>query len=130
MYVPTQPVQSAQGNDIVQDTQSSIVPFILTFVKGNISRCAGCGRKDLRDTNGKVHPPPWDLCLLHKEFVTFENPHTGARQKSLERRNVYYHARKACLLETFDQPKVVVQSEVRVKLSAVIISWKNLDCRC
>ena len=63
------------------------IPFLLVFVKGNISRCAGCGKKNLQDVrhlvgfsshnrSGKVHPHPHDICLMHNEFVTFENPNT------------------------------------------------------
>ena len=80
------------------------------FVKGNVYRCAGCGKKNLRDVSGKVHPP-YNLCLMHKEFM-FENPNTGVYQKSQERRNVYYHAHKACVLQKCDQPKIVVQPDI------------------
>jgi len=38
-------------------------PYFLTFVWGNISRCAGCGTQNLRSPNGKPHAPPEDLCL-------------------------------------------------------------------
>lgn len=64
-------------------------PFFLTFVKGNISRCAGCGLKDLRQVDGKPHPPPNDLCVQHKEKVLFENPRSGNYQLSKDLRNVY-----------------------------------------
>ena len=48
------------------------------FVKGNITRCNGCGKHDLPDVlTGKLKKPPGDLCLRHKEYVIFENPHTG-----------------------------------------------------
>jgi hypothetical protein len=39
------------------------------FMKGNISKCGGCSKKDLRDSSRKPHPQPEDLCLQHKEFV-------------------------------------------------------------
>ena len=76
--------------DMSQDDKQ---PFFLSFIKGNISRCAGCGLKDLRQIDGRPHPPPGDLCLQHKENVLFENPRSGKYQLSKELRNVYYHAR-------------------------------------
>ena len=121
MYAPMYlPSQTQQTHETLRETEGS-TPFLLVFVKGNIARCAGCGKKDLRDANGKVHPPPDDICLLHKElnFITFENLNTGLRQKSQEKRNVYYHARKVCVLKKCGQPKVVVQADVRVKLSSL-----------
>ena len=93
-------------------------PFFLTFVKGNISRCAGCG-KDLRALDGKPHPPPADLCIQHKEFI-FENPHTTVKQQSQEQRNVYYHAFR-CVQTKCEHPRVIVQPDVKTKLSAVHI---------
>ena len=68
MYLPGQQTQQTLDNQ--PDDEGSSLPFMLMFIKGNISRCAGCGRKDLRNSTGKVHPPSGDLCLLHKEFVT------------------------------------------------------------
>ena len=62
--------------------------FWLMFVKGNISRCTGCGQRTLRGEDGRPRPPPYNLCLQHKEYVMFENPHTGRHQLSSEHRNV------------------------------------------
>lgn len=75
--------------------------FWLTFVKGNISHCTGCGRRTLRGEDGRPHPPPHNLCLQHKEYVLFENPHTGRHQLSSEHRNVYYHASQRCVVLKF-----------------------------
>ena len=79
MYAP---VYVAGQRQVTGQEKHCFSPFYLVFVKGNISRCAGCGKRDLRDPDGKVHLPPDDLCLQRKEFVTFENPHTGLHQKS------------------------------------------------
>ena len=76
--------------DMSQDDKQ---PFFLSFIKGNISRCAGCGLKDLRQIDGRPHPPPGDLCLQQKDNVLFENPKSGKYQLSKELRNVYYYAR-------------------------------------
>ena len=55
------------------------------------------------------HISPVDLCLQHKEFMMFENPHTGLHQLSHYLRNVYYHARKDCAGE---QAKIIVPGDV------------------
>ena len=67
-------------------------------MNGNLSRCTGCGNRNLRADTGKPHPPPYDLCLQHKEYVMFENPLTGRHQLSTDLRNVYYHALKRCVI--------------------------------
>ncbi len=98
-------------------------PFILMFAKGNISRCAGCGNHDSRNTDGKPHAPPGDLCLQHKEHVTFESPRTGLKQLSHDLRNVYYHARRSCTLKSTPHPQVAMSGDVRKKLSAIHINY-------
>lgn len=71
---------------IVSMQQSGSLPdkeiFWLYFVKGNISRCNGCGKRDLRGDDGRPRPPPFDLCIQHREYVLFENPRTGMHQMS------------------------------------------------
>ena len=102
--------------------------FWLHFVKGNITRCNGCGKRDLRDVlTGKPKKPPHDLCLRHKEYVIFENPHTGKHQMSADLRNVYYHASVGCVTQKFRNfnPKsnVKVSKEVKEKLTAVHFAY-------
>ena len=76
-------------------------------------------KKDLRDLGGKPHPPPQDLCLQHKEFSMFDNPHTGVHQRSHDQRNVYYHAHKTCAEKKCLHPKVIIPTETRVQSSAI-----------
>ena len=71
--------------------------FWVMIVFGNISRCQGCSERIMRGPSGKPLPPPDDLVLQHKEQVTFQNPKTGNFQLSCDLRNVYYHARMACV---------------------------------
>ena len=100
--------------------------FWLHFVKGNISRCNGCGKRDLRDVNGKPKLPPHDLCVRHKEYVIFENPHTGKHQLSQDLRNVYYHASMMCVAQkncSFNPTnQLKVSGEVKSKLNAIHLS--------
>ena len=97
--------------------------FWLHFVKGNISRCTGCGKRDLRGVNGKPKQPPHDLCLRHKEYVIFEIPPTGTHQLSSDLRNVFYHAsvRRVTQKHSRFDPKdhVKVSGEVKAKLTTV-----------
>ena len=101
--------------------------FWLNFVKGNITRCNGCGKRDLRDVTGKPKKPPHDLCLRHKEYVVFENPHTGKHQLSSDLRNVYYHTSVGCVTQKFrnfnPNSSVKVSKEVKEKLTAVHFAY-------
>ena len=91
-------------------------PLNLTFVRGNISRYAGCKKRNLQTPDGALHPPPNDLCLQHKEFVLFKNLHTGLHQLSHDLRNVYYHAQKQCIGQ---HTKVIVPNDLRSRLNSI-----------
>jgi hypothetical protein len=56
MYLPC-PAQQTQEPGHEEERCIHSLPFLLVFVKGNISRCAGCGKKNLRDVNGKCTLP-------------------------------------------------------------------------
>lgn len=97
-------------------------PFFLTFVKGNISRCVGCGLKTLKQANGKLYDPPGDICVQHKEHVVFKNPRSGNFQLSRDLRNVYYHAKFCCITykhPLFTSASLIISSDVKTKLSSV-----------
>lgn len=64
---------------------------------------------------GKPHPFLYDLCLQHMEYVPFDNPHTGLKQQSHELRNVYYHARKACVTVKCPNPIVVIPHDIKAQ---------------
>lgn len=101
--------------------------FWLQFVRGNISRCSGCGKRDLRGEDGRPKPPPYDLCIQHKEHVLFENPHTGMYQMSVDLRNVYYHANMHCVTQKnvhFNPGSALkISQDVRSKLSKVHFAY-------
>ena len=100
---------------------STETPFWLMFVKGNITKCTGCGKRSLRRDNGKPHASPNDLCIQHKEHVLFENPYTGNFQMSKDLRNVYYHTNSSCVRTKYPQfnPQMdlKVSREIRAKLT-------------
>ena len=107
------------------ETASLIDPnylFWVTILSGNISRCQGCSGKILRNSDGKVPPPPNDLVLQHKEQVLFNNPKTGMYQLSSDHRNVYYHARLSCVKQfsSFNPPQhVQINKDTFVRLTQV-----------
>lgn len=69
---------------------SQMRPFKLHFIRGNISRCAGC-----KGLYTKPALPPHDLCVQHEEWrqITFPNSLTPNSVFS----NVYYHASVSCI---------------------------------
>ena len=108
MYAPMYLLCSAQQTQSWADSYS--LPFLLVLVKGNIQMyrlwkeesilftiCASCTRNSLY----------------------LRIPVLECTNKSQKRRNVYYHARKACVLQKCNQPKMVVQPDITVKLSSV-----------
>ena len=96
--------------------------FWLQFVKGNILCCNGCGKRNLRGEDGKPRPPPQDLCVQHKEYVLFENPHTGKYQMSMDLRNVYYHAIMTCIRQKnphFYPDTIRSSNDIKAKLTGI-----------
>ena len=77
------------------------IPFWLVFVFGNVSRCNGCKGKINRDENKRPLPPPGDIVLGHQEYVVFHNPRSGMFEQSREKRNVYYHPWRKCVVRCF-----------------------------
>ena len=91
-------------SSVSQQTQllpSVDTPFWLVFVFGNVSRCNGCKGKIHRDENKKPLPPPGDIVLRHQEYVVFHNPRSGMFEQSREKRNVYYHPCRKCIIPCF-----------------------------
>ena len=116
---------------VVSMQQSGSMPdkdiFWLHFVKGNISRCNGCGKRDLRGDDGRPKPPPYDLCIQHKEYVLFENPRTGMHQMSWDPRNVYYHAKRSCVTQKYGNFNPIcalkIAQDVKSKLTKVHFAY-------
>jgi len=121
VYAPTLLPSAANMAPPSTSPNTSQQPFWLTFVKGNITKCTGCGKRNLRAETGKAHAPSNDLCLQHKEHVLFENPHTGNFQLSKDLRNVYYHANSYCVRAKYPefnpQVEVKVSREIKAKLT-------------
>ena len=65
------------------------------------ARCNGCKGKIQRGEDKKPLPPPNDIVLGHKEYVMFQNPHSGTIEVSRDKRNVYYHPWRTCIAPHF-----------------------------
>ena len=76
-------------------------PLWLVFVFGNVSRCNGYKGKILRDVNKRSLSPPDDIVFGHKEYFVFNNPRMGLYEQSREKKNVYYHVLRSCVVPHF-----------------------------
>ena len=56
-------------------TQQQLEPFILTFIRGNISVCFGC-----KQQYGKAIQPPNDLCVTHRKWKSLMLPGSSTPQ--------------------------------------------------
>ena len=116
---------------VVSMQQSRSMPdkdiFWLHFVKGNISICNSCGKRDLHGDDGRPKPPPYDLCIQHKEYVLFENPRMGMHQISWDPRNVYYHAKQSCVTQKYGNFNPIcalkIAQDVKSKLTKVHFAY-------
>ena len=109
--------QSTSGTALVIDPNYL---FWVTILSGNISRCQECSGKILRNSDGKVLPPPNDLVLQHKERVLLNNLKTRMYQLSSDHRNVY---RLSCVKQKIplftSGQHVRVNKEMFVRLTQV-----------
>ena len=88
-------------------------PFLVVFITGNISVCAGCSN---RYTKPAI--PPNDLCIKHTEWHTFTVDGTSR----LKFAPAYYHFNFPCLLAkwpSFTVYNVVVEPDILEKLNDV-----------
>ena len=75
--------------------------FWVAFIFGNVSRCQGCKGRIARGENKSLLPPPNDIVLGHKEHVVYQNARSGLFEQSAEKRNVYYHPWRTCVVPHF-----------------------------
>ena len=92
----------------------SFNPFLLCFVKGNISVCIGC-----KNHYPKNAQPPDDLCIKHQEWREFTPAGSDTPQSKFS--NVYYHCKPQCVwLRCSDfNPSCVDTTAVSDQLTAV-----------
>ena len=94
-------------------------PFVINFLNRRIKVCAGCKSAHPKDPEGNNLPPPNDLCVLHRQSISFTNPKTGKEQSKLG--NIYYHVSIHCIRKKyphFTAAMVTCPDEVRANLQA------------
>jgi len=94
-------------------------PFVINFLNRRIKVCAGCKTAHPKDPKGNNLPPPNDLCVLHRQSISFTNPKTGKEQSKLG--NVYYHVSMHCIDKKyphFTAAMVTCPDEVQANLQA------------
>ena len=76
-------------------------PFWVAFIFGNVSRCQGCKGRIARSEDKSSLPLPDDIVLGHKEHVVYQNARSGMFEQSTDKRNVYYHPWRTCVVPHF-----------------------------
>ena len=107
-----------------QQQKSSVeMPFWLTFIFGNVSRCNGCKGKIRRGEGKALLPPPDDIVLGHKEYVVYQNIHSGKFEMSQDERSVSYHPWKTCITSNFRDfsPRyhITISDHIKINLQDV-----------
>ena len=92
-------MQSSSTSSTACATTSN--PFYIRFLNGRIKVCAGCKGPHMKNADGGLLKPPHDICIAHKETITFLNPRT--KLESSKEGNCYYHVNKACLIKKHPQ---------------------------
>ena len=72
-------------------------PFFIKLLNNRIKVCAGCKGAHMKDANGQLLPSPNNLCIGHKEALSFINPKTGL--DCAKEGNCYYHINRACIIK-------------------------------
>jgi len=91
--------------------------FVVNFLNRRIKVCTGCKTAHPKDPEGSNLPPPNDLCVLHRQSISFTSPKTGKEQSKLG--NVYYHVSIHCIRKKyphFTAAMVTCPDEVQANL--------------
>ena len=101
---------------------ATVTPFEIKILTPAIKICAGCRKGYMRASDGKkCLPPPYDLCLVHKEQHLYYNVQ-NARQQFSPLSNVHYHANVECpkvRFANFVPSAVLVPDDLKPKLLQV-----------
>ena len=92
--------------------------FFLKWVSRRISVCQGKCQRPMRNEEGRIYPPPYDLCLARKERRSYKSPVDGTTKLGKEG-DCHYHLKKSCV-DKADPPfqgEIVIPPEVTVRLT-------------
>ena len=111
---------SGSSSGLVASPKKNVVdPFVIQFLNRRIKVCAGCKSAHPKDPAGENLPPPNNLCILHKQPISFTNPKTG--KEASKPGNVYYHVSIHCIRKkypSFSAAMLTCPDEVHANLQA------------
>ena len=70
-------------------------PFLIKMLNRRIKVCAGCKGQHHKNSDKGLLSPPHDICLGHKESLSYINPHSGT--ECFKMGNAYYHINLECI---------------------------------
>ena len=69
--------------------------WLKCWIYRRIKVCAGCKGQHFKNADNDLLSPPHDICLGHKESLSFINPHTG--KECFKLGNAYHHINLDCI---------------------------------
>ena len=95
--------------------------FFLKWVSRRISACQGKCQRPMRNEEGRIYPPPYDICLARKERRWYNSPADGTRKLGKEG-DCHYHLKKSCVGKAdppYQGENIVIPPQVRVRLTQI-----------
>ena len=93
--------------------------FFLKWASRRITVCQGKCQRPMRDEQGRIYPPPYDLCLARKERRSYRSPLDGMKKLGKES-DSHYHFKRSCV-ENEDPPyqgeRITIPPEVSVRMT-------------
>ena len=105
---------STSGDNIISE------PFLIKMLNRRIKVCAGCKGQHFKNADNGLLSPPHDICLGHKESLSFINPRTGKECSKLG--NAYYHINLDCIRKkhpSFTAAQVEYPREIQEMLTEI-----------
>ena len=102
-------------------------PFYIRFIEGNIRKCQGC-KGFLRDSNGGIPAPPFDVCTARAERRTFRDA-AGFLRIPQREQPAHYHLNLSCIRAVspgFVPASLVVPDDIRQTLNTVHTEYLRL----
>ena len=72
--------------------------FFLKWVSRRITVCQGKCQRPMRDEQGRIYPPPYDLCPARRERRSYRSPSDG-KMKLGKGSACHYHFKKSCVVK-------------------------------
>ena len=76
-------LNGSSSGSVTSPNKNVVDPFMIQCLNRRTKVCAGCKSAHPKDPGDENLPPPNDLCILHKQSISFTNPKTGKEASSL-----------------------------------------------